>query len=68
MNAAERDFKPMLDEPKYSASLYEDMVESFATVTPAENRSPSIIQQANEETGAYQKGAESPLSPAPDAT
>jgi N12 class adenine-specific DNA methylase len=68
VNAAERDFKPMLDEPKYSAALYEDMVESFATVTPEESRSYSIMQKAIEDMGAYQRGEYSLFTPLPEET
>ena len=68
VNAAERDFKPMLDEPKYSAALYEDMVESFATVTPDESRSYSIMQKAIKDMGAYQRGEYSLFTPLPEET
>lgn len=56
VDAAERDFKPMLDDEKYSAALYEDMLESFATVAPEDTRSYGIMQRAIEEMGAYQRG------------
>ncbi len=68
VNAAERDFKPMLDDEKLSAALYEDMVESFAAVTPDESRDYGIMQRAIEEMGAYQRGEYSLFTPLPEET
>lgn len=68
VDAAERDFKPMLDDPKISAALYEDMLESFATVTPEESRSYGIMQRAIEDMGAYQRGEYSLFTPLPEET
>lgn len=67
-DAAERDFKPMLDDVKLSAALYEDMVESFATVAPEESRSYGIMQRAIEDMGAYQRGEYSLFTPLPEET
>ena len=68
VDAAERDFKPMLDDAKISAALYEDMLESFATVTPEESRSYGIMQRAIEDMGAYQRGEYSLFTPLPEET
>ena len=68
VDAAERDFKPMLDDEKYSAALYEDMLESFATVAPEDTRSYGIMQRAIEEMGAYQRGEYSLFTPLPEET
>ena len=66
VDAAERDFKPMLEDKKLSAALYEDMLESFATVTPEDTRSYGIMQRAIEEMGAYQRGEYSLFTPLPE--
>ena len=68
VDAAERDFKPMLDDAKLSAALYEDMVESFAAVAPGESRSYGIMQRAIEDMGAYQRGEYSLFTPLPEET
>ena len=58
----------MLDDAKISAALYEDMLESFATVTPEESRSYGIMQRAIEDMGAYQRGEYSLFTPLPEET
>ncbi len=68
VDAAERDFKPMLDDVKLSAALYEDMVESFAAVVPEESRSYGIMQRAVEDMGAYQRGEYFLFTPLPEKT
>ena len=67
-DAPERDFKPMLEDKKLSAALYEDMLESFAAVTPEESHGYGIMRRAIEEMGAYQRGEYSLFTPLPEET
>lgn len=66
INAAERDYRPMLDSPKYSALLYEDMVETFAALSPEVGQSYRIMQKAIEDMAAYQRGEYSLFTPLPE--
>ncbi|MCM1234431.1 MAG: DEAD/DEAH box helicase family protein, partial [Ruminococcus flavefaciens] len=64
-DSSKRDFRPMLDSPRLSAILYEDMMEAFATVSPEESRFYDILQKAVEDMGAYQREEYSLFTPLP---
>ena len=63
IEAGERDFRPMLDSPKYCRMLYEDMVETFAAMTPEDGQVYQIMRKAMEDMAAYQRGEYSLFTP-----
>ena len=63
---AERDFRPLLDSPKYCESLYEDMVEVFALMSPEDGRTYRIMEDAIESMAAFRRGEYSLFSPLPE--
>ncbi len=65
--AAERDYLPMLKDPKYKTLLYQDMVETFAAVSPEDGRSYQTMKTAVEAMGAFIRGEYSLFTPLPEA-
>lgn len=63
INVAERDFKPLLESPKYCKILYEDMVEAFALISPKDGHTYQIMKDAIETMEAYQRGEYSLFTP-----
>ena len=63
--AAERDIRPLLDDPEKSAALYADMVKVFAVLTP-DDLNYSTMQKALDDMAAYQRGEYSLFTPLPE--
>lgn len=65
--AAERDYLPMLDDPKYKVILYQDMVETFAAVPDGDEGSYKPMKAAVEAMGAFIRGEYSLFAPLPES-
>ncbi len=59
------EFRPVLDSPKYSAGLYEDMAKTFAPLLPEEVREYETMKKALEDMGAFVRGEYSLFQPLP---
>ena len=59
------EFRPVLDSPKYSAELYEDMVKTFAPLLPEDVRGYETMKKALEDMGAFVRGEYSLFKPLP---
>ena len=57
------EFRPVLDSPKYSAELYEDMVKTFAPLLPEEVHGYETMKKALEDMGAFVRGEYSLFQP-----
>lgn len=68
INAAERDFKPLLDSPKHCETLYEDMVETFALISEKEGQKYQIMKDAIETMASFQRGEYSLFTPLSEET
>lgn len=68
INAAERDFKPLLDSPKHCETLYEDMVETFALISEKEGQKYQIMKDAIEAMASFQRGEYSLFTPLSEET
>jgi len=62
---AERDYLPILNDPKYRVILYQDMVETFAAVRPEEGDAYQYMKAALEAMGAFVQGGYSLFTPPP---
>ena len=58
-------FRPVLDSPKYSAELYEDMVKTFAPLLPEDVREYEAIEKALKHMAAFVRGEYSLFKPLP---
>ncbi len=68
INAAECDFKPLLDSPKHCETLYEDMVETFALISEKEGQKYQIMKDAIEAMASFQRGEYSLFTPLSEET
>ncbi|MCX4308410.1 MAG: hypothetical protein OSJ69_21815 [Acetatifactor sp.] len=59
------EFRPVLDSPKYSAELYEDMVKTFAPLLPEDVRGYETMKKALEDMAAFVRGEYSLFKPLP---
>ena len=61
--AAQRDYRPILEDARYTGILYQDMMESFAAVSPEDAENYLPMKRVLEMMGAYVRGEYSLFAP-----